>query len=51
LNISALSDFGDENLREQLIRRFLLRDQVASVNVQSSQAIALTLLQSVPRRI
>jgi hypothetical protein len=50
LNIGALSDLSDETVREQLIRRFLLRDQVASFNVQSPQAIALTLLQSVPRR-
>lgn len=51
LNIGALSDLSDESLREQLIRRFLLRDQVASFNVRSPQAIALTLLQSVPRRV
>ncbi|MFU8776701.1 MAG: DUF1217 domain-containing protein [Roseovarius sp.] len=50
LNIGTLSDLSDESLREQLIRRFLLRDQVASFNVQSPQAIALTLLQSVPRK-
>ncbi len=51
LNIGSLSDLTDTGVQEQLIRRFLLRDQVASFNVQSSQSIALTLLQSVPRRL
>lgn len=50
LNIGSLSDLTDTDLQEQLIRRFLLRDQVASFNVQSSQSIALTLLQAIPRR-
>ncbi|MBW4974445.1 DUF1217 domain-containing protein [Roseovarius mucosus] len=50
LKIGSLSDLSAESVREQLIQRFLLREQVASFNVQSSQAIALTLLQSVPRR-
>jgi len=51
MNIGALSDLTDPAVQERLIRRFLLRDQVASFNVQSSQAIALTLLQSAPRRL
>jgi len=50
LNIGSLSDLADTDVQEQLLRRFLLRDQMASINVQSSQSIALTLLQSVPPR-
>lgn len=50
LGIRSLSDLTDTEVQEQLIRRFLLRDQVASIDVQSPQSIALTLLQSVPRQ-
>ncbi|WP_297773956.1 DUF1217 domain-containing protein [uncultured Roseovarius sp.] len=50
LDISSLSDLIDPDLQDDVIRRFLLRDQVAEINVRSSQSIALTLLQSVPRR-
>lgn len=49
LGINSLSDLADDELREDVIRQFLLRDQVKSFNVQSSSAVALTLLQSVPR--
>ena len=49
LNIQSLSDLTQDNLREDVIRKFLLRDQIASINVQSSQSIALTLLQAAPR--
>lgn len=45
LKIDSLADLVDEDLQESLIRRFLLRDQVASIQIQSSNAIALTLLQ------
>ncbi|VAV93600.1 Flagellar basal-body rod protein FlgF [hydrothermal vent metagenome] len=47
--VNQLSELTDDDLQEQLIRRYLLRDQIAAIQVQSSSAIALTLLQSVPR--
>lgn len=46
LDIGSLSDLSDTGRQDALIRRFLLRDQVAAINVQSSQSIALTLLQN-----
>lgn len=49
LDISSPRDLGRDDLREGLIRQFLLRDQLASFTVNSSQSIALTLLQSAPR--
>jgi hypothetical protein len=49
LDISSLSDLADKDVQDQLIRRFLVRDQIAGFNAQSSQSIALTLLQSAPR--
>lgn len=49
LEITSLSDLIDVKVQEQLIRRFLVRDQIAGFNVQSSQSIALSLLQSAPR--
>jgi len=49
LGISQLSELTDADLQEKLIQRYLLRDQIAAIQVQSSSAIALTLLQSVPR--
>lgn len=49
LGISSLSDLADADVQDQLIRRFLVRDQIASFNTQSSHSIALTLLQSAPR--
>ncbi len=48
LDIKELSKLSDTNLQEKVIRRYLLRDQVSAIQVQSSSAIALTLLQSVP---
>ncbi len=48
LGIETLSDLASEERGEEFIRRFLLRDQIASFQVQSSGAIALTLLQSAP---
>ncbi|MGM0661161.1 MAG: DUF1217 domain-containing protein [Pseudomonadota bacterium] len=49
LGITSLSDLAASDLQDQLIRRFLVRDQIAGFNTQSSQSIALTLLQSAPR--
>jgi hypothetical protein len=48
-DITSPRDLADDNLREGLIRQFLLRDQISSFAVSSSQSIALTLLQSAPR--
>lgn len=45
LGIDSLADLADEDSKEELIRRYLLRDQIASFEVQSSSAVALTLLQ------
>jgi hypothetical protein len=49
LDISNLSELTEDDVQEALIRRFLLRDQVADFTAQSSQSIALTLLQAAPR--
>lgn len=49
LDITSLSDLGDEDVQQQLIRRFLVRDQIKGFNAQSSQSIALALMQSAPR--
>lgn len=49
LDIGSLSDLAAADVQERLIQRFLVRDQIASFNVQSSQSIALALLQSAPR--
>jgi len=48
LNISSLTDLSDADLRDTLIERFLLRDQLATTSSLSSTSIALTLLQSSP---
>ncbi|MEX1234574.1 MAG: DUF1217 domain-containing protein [Roseovarius sp.] len=50
LGISDLSDLADPDIQDLVIQRFLLRDQMASFSQQSSGAVALTLLQSMPRR-
>lgn len=49
LDIASLSDLSDESLQEAVVRRFLVREQVADITARSSQAIALTLLQAAPR--
>jgi hypothetical protein len=46
LNIASPRDLVDNDLREALLRQFLLRDQISSTAVLSSQAIALSLLQA-----
>ncbi len=47
LGIESLSELAGDERQEEFIRRYLLREQVASFQVQSSGVIALTLLQSV----
>lgn len=49
LDIASPRDLADEDLRDGLVRQFLLREQIASFTSISSQSIALTLLQSAPR--
>ena len=48
LGIDTLNAFEDEDMKEDFIQQFLLRDQIASFQIQSSNAIALTLLQLAP---
>lgn len=49
LDIESFADLGQPDVREALIQRYLLRAQVAEINAQGSGALALTLLQSMPR--
>lgn len=44
--IENFSDFAQDDLREEFVRGYLVRDQIGSFNVQSSASIALNLLQS-----
>ncbi|MEM6587607.1 MAG: DUF1217 domain-containing protein [Pseudomonadota bacterium] len=46
LGVENFSDFADANVREDLVRSYLLREQVTGVSGLSAQSIALTLLQS-----
>ena len=46
LGLDTLEDLAVPQLREELVERFLLMDQISSFETQSSNAIALTLLQS-----
>ncbi|MDR9393262.1 DUF1217 domain-containing protein [Roseovarius sp. SYSU LYC5161] len=48
IGIDSISDLADEQTREELVRRFLAQDELAKINAPSSNAIALTLLQSAP---
>lgn len=50
LGISSVNDLSDMSLREKLIQRFLLRDQIANSQGSSAQSTALVLLQSAARR-
>ncbi|MBC7163798.1 MAG: DUF1217 domain-containing protein [Roseovarius sp.] len=43
--VSRPADLLDDEKRDALLRQFLLRDQISALTVQSSQAIALTLLR------
>jgi hypothetical protein len=49
LGINDLSSLSDPDVQDAIIQRFFLRDQIASFSLQSSGAIALSLLQSMPR--
>lgn len=49
LGIDDLSQLSDPEIQDDLVERFLLRDQVKGFGVQSAGSIALTLLQSAPR--
>ncbi len=44
--VESFSDFADVAVREDLVRGYLLREQVNGVSGLSAQSIALTLLQS-----
>lgn len=48
LKISSLADLSDAGLRDTLIERFLVRDQISATSSLSANSIALTLLQSSP---
>lgn len=45
LGIDSLDDLADEDKREHVVRIFLIRDQINTVNIQSPTSIALSLLQ------
>lgn len=47
LGITDLQQLLDQGVRDKLVERFLLQDQIRGVTVQSSSAIALTMLQSI----
>lgn len=46
LNIESFRDFADEATREDLVRGYLLREQINGVSSLSSTSIALSLLQA-----
>ena len=46
LGVENFSDFAAPKVREELVRGYLLREQVAGVTSLSPQSVALTLLQS-----
>lgn len=50
LGIAQLADLADAETMETLVERYLLRDQVAGMQRQSSNAIALSLLQQASSR-
>lgn len=45
LNVENFSDFADEEIREDLVRGYLLREQVNGITGLSAESIALSLLQ------
>ncbi|NCQ24529.1 MAG: flagellar protein [Rhodobacteraceae bacterium CG17_big_fil_post_rev_8_21_14_2_50_63_15] len=49
LEVSDPAQLADPIIQDKLVRRFLLQDQINSFAIQSSQAIALSLLQAAPR--
>ena len=50
LGLESLADLADPEVLDDLVERFVLRDQVASFGVMNSNSIALTLLQSASAR-
>jgi hypothetical protein len=46
LGLESVGDLAEESAREDLIRAFLVRDQLKNISFQSSTSIALTLLQT-----
>jgi len=50
LGISSLAELADPEKRDALVQRYLVMDQISSFTSQSSGSVALTLLQSMPRR-
>lgn len=46
LGIGSINDLVDADLRENVVRQFLLQDQVSEIAPQSSSAIALSILRS-----
>lgn len=50
LGISSLTELAEPEKRDALVQRFLIMDQVRNFSNQSSGSVALTLLQSMPRR-
>jgi hypothetical protein len=50
LGIAQLGDLADSEILGGLVERYLLRDQVAGMQAQSSNAIALSLLQQATTR-
>lgn len=49
LDLSDPAQLAEPGIQDQLIRRFLMRDQINGLAIQSTQAIALSLLQAAPR--
>lgn len=51
LDVTAVADFSDAEVRDKLIDRYLLRAQVGTFRAANSPLVALTLLQSMPRLV
>jgi len=47
--MESFADLENEEVRDDLIRTFLVRDQIKTINFQNSTSIALSLLQTIPR--
>ena len=45
LGVESVDAFADAGVRDDLVKTYLLRDQIRTMSIQSPQAIALTLLQ------
>ena len=46
LGLGNIDDLADDSVREELVRAFLVRDQLKAISFHSSTSIALTLLQA-----